>query len=616
MTILQVTYQPNKTQNTIRPDSIYSRCKQIGVFSLLAVSDFFYRPTEAKADLTNVSVYVNPWQARTDPVCPNLYLETDSPSVEPEDELRSFVDWRENRWGSYCYTIVEPSFSEVMNLTKEKDPAPRFCTPEDLAEYKMNKKFKLLFAPPKPDTFTLVDYSSPYSARTSCEYDAAEVESFEKRVHDGLANEGWRLKMFEAGSSSNTYLVEGPEKEDGSRDKIALFKPADEGLGGVAGKFGHAVNVTSAEDMHFKHINLGFTVEKQNLLAQFDYGDFACIPKGIGTEIDGKYGWLQKWESNTTPLKEKSSIENPFEIVPLNEFQKIALLDFAFGNPDRHAGNLLIRQEINGETHLVPIDWDLILSGPFPVPTLSDHERSREPLTAENIAYLKSLDAESVAKAIREAGLPRESALAVKLQILTLKYIALKASLSEVYAFATPEVISYYPPKMKSTYIEIFFQASTEAKSKLSQTDLYDYLKGENIRKALYVGDEVSADEAAWYQTYQKTSEERIVTLLENHVTDLFVKGLEEGICEQLMIQGSYQENPAQYVSFPEDWMPPQARPVPVPNEPISVETLKERKLQRPWGSFCRVQEPSFSEVMDLSKKTPRLSVCTAGDEE
>ncbi|MBX9923804.1 MAG: hypothetical protein K2Y01_06810 [Rhabdochlamydiaceae bacterium] len=592
---------------------------------MLAVSDFFYRPTEAKADLTNVSVYVNPWQARTDPVCPNLYLETDSPFVEPEDKLRSFVDWRENLWGSYCYTIVEPSFSEVMNFTEEKKPTPRFCTPEDLAEYKMIKIIKLFFTPPKPETFTLVDYSSPYGPRASCEYDAAEVESFEKRVHDGLANEGWRLKMFEAGSSSNTYLVEGPEKEDGSRDKIALFKPADEGLGNVDNKFGHTVNVTSSEDMHFKHINLGFTVEKQNLLAQFDYGNFACIPKGIGTEIDGKYGWLQKWESNTTPLKEKSSIENPFEIVPLNEFQKIALLDFAFGNPDRHAGNLLIRQEINGETHLVPIDWDLILSGPFPVgkPTLSAHERSREPLTAENIAYLKSLDAESVAKAIREAGLPRECALAVKLQILTLKYIALKASLSEVYAFTTPEVISYYPPKIKSTYIEIFFQASTEAKSKLSQTDLYDYLKGENIRKALYVGDEVTADEAAWYQTYQKTSEERIVTLLENHVTDLFVKGLEEGVCEQQMIQGSYEDNPAQYLSYPEDWMPPQARPVPVTDEPEPVTDKplafgmdEEQKLQRSWSSSCDNTKPSFSEVINLSKKDPLLSVCTAGDEE
>ena len=82
------------------------------------------------------------------------------------------------------------------------------------------------------------------------------------------------------------------------------------------------------------------------------------------------------------------------------------------------------------------------------------------------------------------------------------------------------------------------------------------------------------------------------------------------------MIHSSYQENPAQYVSVPEDWMPPQARAFPVPDEPISVHIREEQKLQRPWSSSCDNTKPSFSEVMHLSEKAPLLSVCTAGDEE
>lgn len=69
------------------------------------------------------------------------------------------------------------------------------------------------------------------------------------------------------------------------------------------------------------------------------------------SRMDHKVGSLQKFMSNDGNCEDIGP-----GAFPVQEVHKISVLDIRMANADRHAGNILFRKELNGETMLIPID--------------------------------------------------------------------------------------------------------------------------------------------------------------------------------------------------------------------------------------------------------------------
>ncbi|KAL6877613.1 hypothetical protein ACP4OV_012828 [Aristida adscensionis] len=111
-----------------------------------------------------------------------------------------------------------------------------------------------------------------------------------------------------------------------------------------------------------------------------------CFHRGKGFKI----GSLQMFVENCGSCEDMGT-----QVFPVNEVQKIAVLDIRLANADRHAGNILVCQD---EDHLklVPIDHGYCFPEKFEDCTFDwlYWPQAREPFGAESISYIKSLDAE------------------------------------------------------------------------------------------------------------------------------------------------------------------------------------------------------------------------------
>lgn len=113
-----------------------------------------------------------------------------------------------------------------------------------------------------------------------------------------------------------------------------------------------------------------------------------------------KDGYLQRWVPDSVTIGEycaeddlekmytSSTAINDF---PLDNFQRIGILDTLFLNQDRNGGNLLATQT-GSIPHLIPIDHDLT----FPpavgfINSFLGHERSKKPFTEESKRFIKLL---------------------------------------------------------------------------------------------------------------------------------------------------------------------------------------------------------------------------------
>ncbi|KAH1135676.1 hypothetical protein GLYMA_05G217600v4 [Glycine max] len=88
------------------------------------------------------------------------------------------------------------------------------------------------------------------------------------------------------------------------------------------------------------------SVMVQCLHQEFNHPNgFACSSKHV------KIGSLQKFMSNDGNCEDYGP-----SAFPVEEVHKIAVLDIRLANADRHAGNILIRKEADGQIKLIPID--------------------------------------------------------------------------------------------------------------------------------------------------------------------------------------------------------------------------------------------------------------------
>ncbi|XP_058095921.1 phosphatidylinositol 4-kinase gamma 4-like [Magnolia sinica] len=113
---------------------------------------------------------------------------------------------------------------------------------------------------------------------------------------------------------------------------------------------------------------------------------FECVAK------NAKIGSLQKFVKNHGSCEDMGP-----RAFPVEEVHKISVLDIRLANADRHAGNILVCKEVDGDPiTLVPIDHGYCLPENFEDCTFDwlYWPQARQPYSPETMDYIKSLDAE------------------------------------------------------------------------------------------------------------------------------------------------------------------------------------------------------------------------------
>ncbi|XP_078182765.1 phosphatidylinositol 4-kinase gamma 4-like [Carex rostrata] len=126
---------------------------------------------------------------------------------------------------------------------------------------------------------------------------------------------------------------------------------------------------------------IGFSGVPPTMLVQCMYGN--CK--------DYKLGSLQKYIKNCGSCEEMGP-----GAFPVKEVHKICVLDIRMGNADRHAGNILLCRDDDGQYKLVPIDHGYCLPENFEDCTFEwlYWPQAHKHFDSETIQYINSLDAE------------------------------------------------------------------------------------------------------------------------------------------------------------------------------------------------------------------------------
>lgn len=110
---------------------------------------------------------------------------------------------------------------------------------------------------------------------------------------------------------------------------------------------------------------------------------------------------------------------------PVDEVHKISVLDIRLANADRHAGNILVQRDSDGQIVLIPIDHGYCLPENFEDCTFDwlYWPQAHQPFSPDTIDYIKSLDADRDIELLKFYGwdLPLECARTLRISTMLLK---------------------------------------------------------------------------------------------------------------------------------------------------------------------------------------------------
>ncbi|KAG1335027.1 putative Phosphatidylinositol 4-kinase gamma 4 [Cocos nucifera] len=175
-------------------------------------------------------------------------------------------------------------------------------------------------------------------------------------------------------SSDGEGLKRGTRVGEGALREVAAYI-LDHPIGG---------GCRSSDELGFAGIPP--TVLVRCLHEGFNHHDgYGCMAKNY------KIGSLQMFVKNCGSCEDIGP-----RAFPVEEVHKICVLDIRLANADRHAGNILLRKDREGQFVLVPIDHGYCLPENFEDCTFEwlYWPQARQPFNAESIDYIKSLDAE------------------------------------------------------------------------------------------------------------------------------------------------------------------------------------------------------------------------------
>ncbi|XP_015954973.1 phosphatidylinositol 4-kinase gamma 4-like [Arachis duranensis] len=205
-------------------------------------------------------------------------------------------------------------------------------------------------------------------------------------------------------SSNNEGLKRGTKVGEGALREVAAYI-LDHPRNGSRLMTGEAIGFAGVPP----------TVIVQCLHKEFHHPNgFACSLKHV------KIGSLQKFMTNDGNCEDIGP-----RAFPVEEVHKITVLDIRLANTDRHAGNILIRKEADGQIKLIPIDHGYCLPAKFEDCTFDwlYWPQARQPYSPDAIEYINSLDAEKDIELLKYYGwdMPIEYARTLRISTMLLK---------------------------------------------------------------------------------------------------------------------------------------------------------------------------------------------------
>ncbi|XP_022770590.1 phosphatidylinositol 4-kinase gamma 4-like [Durio zibethinus] len=148
-----------------------------------------------------------------------------------------------------------------------------------------------------------------------------------------------------------------------------------------------------------------------------------CLHSGFNNPDDlatVKIGSLQMFVENSGSCEDMGPGSFPVEQV-----HKICVLDIRLANADRHAGNILLSKDEDGQTLLIPIDHGYCLPESFEDCTFDwlYWPQAHQSYSSETIDYIKSLDAEEDIALLKFLGwdMPPKCARTLRISTMLLK---------------------------------------------------------------------------------------------------------------------------------------------------------------------------------------------------
>jgi len=215
---------------------------------------------------------------------------------------------------------------------------------------------------------------------------------------------------------NGSYLMKDKEGKT-----IAIFKPRDE-----EGR--NSPKRSEDDEILDRGIVDGEGAQREIAAYLLDRNHFSGVPETIlatfqsfmveGVEKGPKTGSLQAFVDNDGSVEDIGP-----GMFPAQEVHKIGVLDLRIFNNDRHLGNFLYREELEGSVTLVPIDHGLSLSSTL------EHgwfdwlmwPQAKQPFSSETKEYIAQLDIEEDARVLRDLAISNECIRTMKITTTLLK---------------------------------------------------------------------------------------------------------------------------------------------------------------------------------------------------
>ena len=266
----------------------------------------------------------------------------------------------------------------------------------ELANSKMLENYKLLQFPGSASSmkslYVLFEHELDVYIR-ACSTCSSDVLPLLERVQQGLSQDV--KPALAPDGTGGTYFMKSEE-----RKIIAVFKPTDEEPFapsnpklhiGKLGSTGLRSGVLSGEAAY-----------REVAAYLLDKGHFSAVPNTLlaeaqhpmfyypGLEVYPKTGSLQEYVQNIGTVDDFSN-----SMFPVEEIQRICILDMKILNMDRNEANILVIKE-GGKFKLVPIDHGLSIPDTF---NISEYDlcwmswpQTKEPITPDCLEYIEAMD--------------------------------------------------------------------------------------------------------------------------------------------------------------------------------------------------------------------------------
>lgn len=293
--------------------------------------------------------------------------------------------------------FVQKSHDTIEMSSLYKKTAERFNEPNPVDGEEIEKMYNELFSNVmREESFKHID--DPYHPAYTVYHLHEVFTHFKNSPEKAVETIGEETK-----GKSGAYFLKTSRGE-----KAWVFKPANQEPGAAE----------SHEAASCKGIRPGEGARREHIadIINQSSNHFFAIPKTVLIYFDGKIGSAQAFIPNCSSVAKYSiGVEKDCTVtdrIDRESLHRSILFDIFFCNGDRHLGNLLLKENLNGELKAIMIDHGLILSTDVTDPMKMDqivYQQNQAPLSDEVRNFVMSAPIETWKKVLRTHGIEEKA---------------------------------------------------------------------------------------------------------------------------------------------------------------------------------------------------------------